>query len=166
MPNVENAASEAANIGAVNIEVVTRFIAAWGKLDFDAIKEAVSDDLFYQNIPYAAVAHLEDLRQFGDSVAAILGAGDGGMPITPIVGLPAFSKFLETIKQFSWARWDVKSIAGDGDLVFTERVDTFGFSTGGSISVGVIGIFEVRAGLIQRWRDFFSLQEFQSQIPR
>jgi limonene-1,2-epoxide hydrolase len=154
------------NIGAANTEVVTRFIAAWGELDFDAIKSAVTADIFYQNIPFAAVAHLEDLRRFGDSVAAMVGAGEGGMPITPIVGLPAFSKFLETIRQFAWARWDVKSIAGDRDMVFTERVDTFGFSAGGSISVGVIGLFEVRDGLIYRWRDFFSLQEFQSQIPR
>jgi len=152
------------NITAVSTEVVTRFIAAWGKLDFNAIKSAVSHDIFYQNIPFAAIAQLEDLRQFGDSVAAMVRAGAGGMPITPIIGLPAFADFLETIKQFDWARWDVKSIAGDRDMVFTERVDTFGFTAGGSISVGVIGLFEVRGGLIHRWRDFFSLQEFQSQI--
>ena len=149
-----------------NIEVVQNFITAWDNLDFVAIKSAVSDDIFYQNIPFAAVADLDDLRQFGDSVAAMVNAGDGGMPITPIIGLPAFSKFLETIKQFDWTRWHVKSIAEDQNMVFTDRVDTFGFVGGGSISVGVIGLFEVREGLIHVWRDFFSLQEFQSQIPR
>jgi limonene-1,2-epoxide hydrolase len=88
------------------------------------------------------------------------------MPITPIVGRPAFSNFLETIKQFDWARWEVRSIAASRDTVFTERVDTFGFAAGGITSVGVIGLFEVRDGLIQSWRDFFSLQELQSQLPR
>jgi limonene-1,2-epoxide hydrolase len=162
--NIENVNFENVNVGAMNTEVVMQFIAAWSKLDFGALKSAVSHDIFYQNIPYAAIANLEDLRQFGDSVAAMVGTAAGGMPITPIVGLPAFSNFLETIKQFDWARWDVKSIAADKEMVFTERVDTFGFGAGGSISVGVIGLFQVREGLIHTWRDLFNLQEFQSQM--
>jgi limonene-1,2-epoxide hydrolase len=149
-----------------NIEVVKTFVDAWSRLDLHGIESIVSDDLFYQNIPFAAVAQLDELTAFEDSVRAMLKAGDGGMPITPIIGRPAFKRFLGIIKLFEWAKWDIKSIAADGDTVFTERLDTFGFQGGGSIAIGVIGLFEVRGGLIHGWRDYFSLAEFQSQMPQ
>lgn len=147
-----------------NIEVVRSFIEAWSRLDLEAVESATSADLFYQNIPFAAVAQLEDLKAFEASVLSMVNAGEDGMPITPIIGRRAFKKFLELIKLFEWARWDIKSIAGDGDVVFTERVDTFGFKNGGVIAIAVIGIFEVREGLIHKWRDYFNLSEFQSQM--
>ncbi len=147
-----------------SLEVVNRFMEAWSNLDLPAIEMAVSDDIYYQNIPFAAVAQLDELRDFGDSVHGMVSAGTGGIPITPIVGRPAFSKFLETIKAFEWAHWQVNSIAADGDKVFTDRVDTFGLTGGGRIAIGVIGIFEVQDGLIRSWRDLFNLKEFQSQL--
>jgi limonene-1,2-epoxide hydrolase len=147
-----------------NVSVVTSFIDAWSRLDLEAIQQLVSDDIFYQNIPFAALEKLDDLQAFGDSVSAMLRAGVEGLPITPIIGRPEFTKFLDTVKQFESADWQVKSIAGDGDTVFTVRVDTFGFRGGGSIAVNVIGIFEVRDDLIHAWRDFFSLAEFQAQL--
>jgi limonene-1,2-epoxide hydrolase len=149
-----------------NIEVVKTFVEAWSRLDLHGIESLVSDELFYQNIPFAAVSQLDELAAFENSVRAMLNAGDGGMPITPIIGRPAFKKFLEIVRLFEWAKWDINVIAEDGDTVFTERVDTFGFHGGGSIALGVIGLFEVRGGLIHKWRDYFSLAEFQSQMPQ
>jgi limonene-1,2-epoxide hydrolase len=148
-----------------NVEIVKKFIDAWSRLDRGEIEGAVSEDLFYQNIPFAAVAQLDELATFEDSVRAMLNAGGGGMPITPIIGRNAFKNFLQIVDLFAWASWEIKSIAGDGDIVFTERVDTFGFQGGGTIAIGVIGIFELRDGLIHKWRDYFSLSEFQSQMP-
>jgi limonene-1,2-epoxide hydrolase len=147
-----------------SINVVTTFIDSWSKLDITAIQAAVTDDIFYQNIPFAAVEKLDELHAFGDSVTAMVTAGVEGLPITPIIGRPAFTAFLKSVKQFDWADWKLKSIAVDGDIVFTDRTDIFGFQGGGSIAVNVIGLFAVRDGLICSWKDFFSLQEFQSQL--
>lgn len=145
-------------------DVVKHFITSWCRLDIPAIQAAVTDDIFYQNIPFAAVQKLEELQDFNDSVTAMLAAGVEGLPITPIIGRPAFAEFLKSVKQFAWADWKLKSIAADGNTVFTDREDIFGFQGGGSIAVNVIGIFEVRDGSICSWKDFFSLQEFQSQL--
>jgi limonene-1,2-epoxide hydrolase len=147
-------------------DVVEHFIASWCRLDLAAIHAAVSDDIFYQNIPFAAVQKLEELQAFNESVTAMLAAGVEGVPITPIIGRPAFGEFLKSVKQFAWADWKLKSIACDGNIVFTDREDIFGFESGGCIAVQVIGIFEVRENLICSWRDFFSLQEFQSQLKQ
>ena len=147
-------------------DVVKNFIASWRRLDVPTIQDAVTDDIFYQNIPFAAVQKLQELQEFNESVTAMLAAGVEGLPITPIIGRPAFGEFLKTVKQFAWADWKLKSIAADGNIVFTDREDIFGFHGGGSIAVNVIGIFEVRNGLIGSWKDFFSLQEFQSQLKQ
>jgi len=149
----------------MSIDVVTQFIRAWSALDLDYIEHAVSADVFYQNIPFAAVEQTGELAAFGDSVARMVQAGGDGMPITPIIGRAAFSRFLDSIKVFDWADWQIRSIAADGRTVFTDRIDRFGFDAGGSITVHVIGVFEVTDGLISAWRDYFSLHEFQSQIP-
>jgi limonene-1,2-epoxide hydrolase len=147
-----------------SIDVVKTFIESWSRLDIIAIQAAVTDDIFYQNIPFAAVEKLDELQAFGDSVTAMATAGVEGLPITPIIGRPAFTTFLQTVKQFDWADWKVKSIAADGDIVFTDRTDIFGFQGGGSIAVNVIGLFAVRNGQICSWKDFFRLHEFQSQL--
>jgi limonene-1,2-epoxide hydrolase len=147
-------------------DVIKHFIASWCRLDIPAIRAAVTDDIFYQNIPFAAVQKMQELQEFNLSVNAMLAAGVEGLPITPIIGRPAFTEFLKSVEQFAWADWKLKSIAADGNIVFTDREDIFGFHGGGSIAVNVIGIFEVRDGLIRSWKDFFSLQEFQSQLTR
>jgi limonene-1,2-epoxide hydrolase len=146
------------------VAVVNKFIAAWSALDFAAIASAVSDDIFYQNIPYAAVAHVDELPAFSAAVSSMVNAGPGGMPITPIIGRRAFVDFLETIKAFDWADWTINAIAAAGPQVFTDRLDAFGITGGLTIKVGVVGVFTVTDGLISEWRDYFSLQEFQSQL--
>jgi limonene-1,2-epoxide hydrolase len=148
------------------VDVVKNFISSWCGLDIPAIKSAVTDDIFYQNIPFAAVQKLEELHEFKESVTAMLAAGVDGLPITPIIGRSAFEEFLKSVKQFAWADWKLKSIACDGNIVFTDREDIFGFHGGGSIAVNVMGVFKVRDGLICSWKDYFSLQEFQSQLKQ
>jgi limonene-1,2-epoxide hydrolase len=144
--------------------IVEKFVAAWSALDFAAIAGAVSGDIFYQNIPYAAVAHIDELPDFCASVSQMVQAGPGGMPITPIIGRRAFVDFLETIRVFDWADWHLNAIAAAGPTVFTDRIDTFGIHGGPTIKVAVIGVFTVTHGQICQWRDYFSLHEFQSQL--
>jgi limonene-1,2-epoxide hydrolase len=46
-----------------------------------------------------------------------------------------------------------------------ERVDRFWLEGGHTIELRVAGVFKVRDGKISVWRDYFDLQEFNSQMP-
>jgi len=56
----------------------------------------------------------------------------------------------------------VLNIAGNGNVVLTERIDHF-HRAAGVIDLPVMGTFEVRDGKIAAWRDYFDLQQFMSQ---
>ncbi len=57
----------------------------------------------------------------------------------------------------------IDHLAAAGDIVFTERVDTFTLEKG-TISVPVAGVFEIRDGKISAWRDYFDMQQFMTQF--
>jgi limonene-1,2-epoxide hydrolase len=44
------------------------------------------------------------------------------------------------------------------------RIDRFFRSDGATISLPVMGTFEVADGLIAAWRDYFDLNQFMSQL--
>jgi limonene-1,2-epoxide hydrolase len=119
------------------IDVVRRFCAAWGEGDLDAIVAFFTDDAVYHNIPLAPVSGRDAIR-------------------TTIEG---FTQGVEKIE------FRVEHIAGGGDddVVMTERVDVFSMP-GKSVSLPVMGAFEVRDGRIAAWRDYFDLNQFTSQL--
>lgn len=121
-----------------NTEKVERFIAAWEARDLDAMVELVSDDLFYHNIPMDPILGKEGLKQFA---------------------APFLSNTTEV-------KWDLHHIAeNDSGIVLTERTDHFRMKTGKTVSIKVMGVFEFDAdGLIYKWRDYFDLAEFQTQM--
>ena len=58
--------------------------------------------------------------------------------------------------------FQIRHLVADGDVVLTERVDVF--DTGDkTISLPVMGTFELRDGKIAAWRDYFDLQQFMAQ---
>jgi hypothetical protein len=57
----------------------------------------------------------------------------------------------------------IVNIVADGDTVLTERVDVFQLPNG-VIELPVMGTFEVRAGKIAAWRDYFDLNQYMSQL--
>jgi len=59
--------------------------------------------------------------------------------------------------------WDIRHIVADGEIVMVERVDYFLVGET-SVSVPSMGIFELRYGKIAAWRDYWDLQQFESQI--
>jgi len=77
------------------IRIVRDFCAAWDRLDEGAILAALSDDIFYHNIPMA-----------------------------PVEGIAAFKAFL-TGFPVSSAEFEIHHIAGTGNVVLTERTDRF-----------------------------------------
>ena len=58
---------------------------------------------------------------------------------------------------------DIRHLLSDGAVVMTERVDYVRLS-GKKASLRIAGIFEVHAGVITGWRDYFDPKEFGAQV--
>jgi limonene-1,2-epoxide hydrolase len=140
------------------IDVVQRFCAAWADGDLDAIMAFFTDDAVYHNIPIAPVEGKDAIRStiagFTAPLVADASAGSsGGRSAKP---------------SSSWGvgklEFRVDNIAGDGNVVLTERVDVFSMP-GATIELPVMGTFEIRDGRIAAWRDYFDMNQFMSQMP-
>jgi len=115
------------------LTVVQNFCAAWSKLDIDQMMGYFHADAVYHNIPVDPVVGRDNIREM-------------------IVGFTA-----------GWDRIDfeIRHAAAEGDVVLTERVDHF-VSTERTVSLPVMGTFELEGGLIRAWRDYFDLNQFMS----
>jgi limonene-1,2-epoxide hydrolase len=111
---------------ATEIEVVRSFLQALGRLDIDAALEMTDPGIEYQNVP-----------------------------LPPARGRAAFERQMRVFeRRFTGFEARLHAIAANGGTVLTERTDV--------IEVGrvradfwVCGTFEVRAGRIVLWRDYF-----------
>ena len=117
--------------------VVQEFCDAWAKGDLDALIEFFTDDAVYHNIPVAPVTGKAAIR---DTIAG-------------------FTMGVDRIE------FRVNHIAGNGNVVLTERVDAFVTPTV-TIELPVMGTFEVVDGKIAAWRDYFDMNQFMSQLPQ
>jgi len=117
------------------VGVVRDFCAAWDRRDKEAILDAFTNDGVYHNMPMEPAKGKDQIKALLDF---ILPQGADGI------------------------RFDIRSIAADGNIVLTERVDTF---TQGpkQIVLEVMGSFEVRDGKIAAWRDYFDLARWTKQ---
>jgi len=116
-------------------QIVRDFCTAWERRDIDELLGFFTDDAIYHNIP-------TDPAQGHDAIRGVL------MLFVPL------SKTIE---------FRIDHLASDGDVVHTERVDTFTLEKG-TISIPVAGVFEVRDGKIAAWRDYFDMQQFMTQL--
>ena len=115
-------------------QIVRDFCAAWEAMDQERILDAFTDDATYHNMPMAPA-------QGKDAIKALLGF---------ILG-PASS-----------VRFEIKKIVADGDVVLTERVDTFQMDDK-TVTLEVMGAFELRDGKIAAWRDYFDMASWTKQ---
>lgn len=115
-------------------QVVRDFFAAWESRDQQRILDAFTDDAVYHNMPMPAAQGKEAIKGL---LAMILG------PATAVT-------------------FDVKHIVAEGDVVLTERVDTFQMGDK-TVALDVMGTFELRDGKIAAWRDFFDLAQWTRQ---
>lgn len=116
------------------IQVVRAFCAAWEARDQQRILDAFTDDGVYHNMPLPPAAGK-------DAIKALL-----GMILAPA----------------SDVKFAITHIAADGDVVLTERVDTF-IMGGKTVTLPVMGAFEVRDGKIAAWRDYFDMAAWTRQ---
>ena len=85
-------------------------------------------------------------------------------PIEPVMGREAIETTLASFMAMG-GRVDVDIVhaLADESIVMTERIDHF-IRPEGTVSLPVMGIFEVREGSIMAWRDYFDLNQFASAV--
>jgi limonene-1,2-epoxide hydrolase len=116
-------------------QIVRDFCGAWERLDKQALLDAFTDDGVYHNIPMQPAVGKEAIAQI---ITFVLAQGADAI------------------------KFDIKHIVAEGDVVLTERVDTF--VTGQKeIKLEVMGAFELRDGKIAAWRDYFDLAQWTKQ---
>lgn len=120
---------------STSAQIVGDFCAAWARKDIDELLGYFTEDAIYHNIP-------TDPAQGHDAIRAVM------------------NLFVPMSKQIEFR---VDKMVSAGDVVFTERVDSFVMEKG-TISLPVAGVFEIRDGKIAAWRDYFDMQQFMSQM--
>lgn len=123
------------DVGRQNEKIVREFVAAWSRLDPDELVSYFATDGTYYNMPTAPVTGHDDLRKF-------------------IGGFLA-----------SWEEtdWEITNLLVDGNLVIAERIDRT-HAAGRYVELPCVGVFEMEAGKIKVWRDYFDLATFTTAI--
>lgn len=112
---------------------VLALIDACNRRDVDAALALFSADAVYHNIP------IEPARGL-DAIRAML------------------CPFLMSAAEVDWRVHHI--VAGADGVVMTERTDRFRMP-GGWLELPVMGVFEVRDGRIDAWRDYFDMAPLQ-----
>ena len=116
--------------------IVTEFCNAWPRKNIDELLGFFTEDAVYHNIP------LEPAK----GKAAIRGV---------------INTFLPMAKSL---HFQVLHSAGNGNVVFNERVDVFDLGNGKTIQLPVAGVFEVTGNKISAWRDYFDMAMYTKQM--
>jgi len=121
-----------------NIQIVKDFTQAWNDRDLEGILNRFTEDAFYHNIPMDPMIGRDAIR----------------------AGLEAFVGMVEEVD------WEILAIAEDSSgRVLTERIDNFKNSKG-TMSLPVMGTFEIENGKIAKWRDYFDMGQFQTEMAK
>ena len=116
------------DMDADSLTTVERLIAAWEARDVAAISACFAADGVWHNMPYPPISGR-------DAISA------------------AISRFLAGVEHVHFEVRHAGVIAPG--VVMNERVDSFRQRDGRELSIPVTGVFELRDGLIQVWRDYF-----------
>jgi len=114
-----------------NERVIRDFLAAWSRLDASELIGYFAADGVYHN-----------------------------MPLAPVAGRAAVEQLVRGfIGTWSEAKFDVLALVSAGNVVIAERVDRIR-AGGKSVDLPCVGVFELEAGKIKRWRDYFDLATY------
>lgn len=118
-----------------NEKIVRAFIAAWPRLDADEIVSYFTEDGVYHN-----------------------------MPIAPVAGKPALRAFIAAfLKSWTATEWEIVTLLSAGDTVIAERVDCTKVGDK-SVDLPCCGVFELEAGKIKAWRDYFDMATYTKAL--
>lgn len=118
------------------LQIVSAFLSAMEKKDYDAGVRWVADDCEYTNLP--------------------LGTARGPAGVRAVLE-PFFAPVLEN-------EFVVLRTAAEGPIVFVERLDRHRIETGW-VELPVTGVFEVHGGKITVWREYFDAATITSKWP-
>jgi limonene-1,2-epoxide hydrolase len=122
-----------------NSEIVTQFCAQWkANIDIDAVLDFFTDDAEYVNVPIDPPNVGKDMIR-----ATVEGFTGAASTIEFVVHMQAENS--------------------DG-TVMNERTDRFLIGDTW-VELPVMGVFELTDGKISKWRDYFDLNQFMSQMP-
>lgn len=115
--------------------VVREFIDAWSRLDPEELAGFFAEDGIYHN-----------------------------MPMGPVEGRANVENLIRGfISQWTATTWEIRRILSSPDLVIAERVDRTRAGDR-SVELPCTGVFEVEAGKIKAWRDYFDLATYQRAL--
>lgn len=118
-----------------NEAIIRKFIAAWSGLNASELVEYFTVDGVYFNIPVGPVAGHDNLLQF---IGAFIG-------------------------NWTSTEWEILNIMSQGDLVMVERMDRTRMGEK-SVDLPCIGVFELEAGKIKVWRDYFDMGTYTRAV--
>ncbi len=121
-------------MAADNETIVHDFCAAWSRKDLDELISFFAPDAVYHNMPMQPVQGTAAIREM-------------------------FNMFAAPAERITF---ELLAIASSGNLVFTERLDRFRLM-GRDVALPAAGVFELRAGKITAWRDYFDMQTWLNQ---
>ncbi len=115
-----------------NERIIRDFVEAWSRLDPTELAAFFSEDGTYHNMPMGPVSGRENVEKL-------------------IRGFIA-----------SWTQttWELRNLATSGNRVFAERIDRT-LAGEKSVDLPCLGVFELEAGKIKAWRDYFDLATYQ-----
>jgi limonene-1,2-epoxide hydrolase len=120
---------------AENERIIREFIAAWPRLDPAELAGYFAEDGVYHNMPMGPVAGRANVENL-------------------------IRGFIGTWTQTAW---EVVTLLSSGDVVVAERVDRTRIGDK-SVELPCVGVFELEAGKIKVWRDYFDLGTFMKAM--
>jgi limonene-1,2-epoxide hydrolase len=122
-----------------NFDTITAFCDTWASRDIDALMDFFAEDAVYHNIPMdPANVGKEQIRRV----------------IEMFMSAPEAVEF----------KVHHQAETADG-LILNERTDTFHIGDT-TITLRVMGTFELADGKISAWRDYFDMNQYMSQLPQ
>ena len=117
-------------------KIVTDFCNAWPRKNVEELLAFFTDDAVYHNIPLESAKGKDAIRG-------------------------VINTFLPMARSL---HFKVLNSAGNGNIVFNERVDIFDLGNGKTISLPVAGVFEVTGSKISAWREYFDMATYTKQM--
>lgn len=114
-----------------NEEIIRRFVAAWPRLDARELASYFAEDGVYHNMPFQPVSGRANIEAF----------------------IASF------IKPWTSTNWQIVNLIFAGDVVFAERIDRTKVGAK-DVNLPCCGVFQMRDGLIQVWRDYFDMATY------
>src|SRR5215471_997504 len=123
-------------MSTANEQIVAEFFRAFDRLDLEGALNYLTEDCVHDDKPVGIHRGKEEIRQF-------------------------FAPLVKELKSF---RAELKETLSVGNLVMNERVDWIERQGGKKAALPVMGAFEIQAGKIAVWRDYYDMASFHKQL--